>query len=896
MKNYANVINEMQELDQKRNSENVEVLSVSTTMIDMLNITVRNIGSYQIHFIWLGLFEASSSQEYYEIDFYIDPGETLTDIRNDSISIPIGEERDIQLITEMGNVFSFSIPYTPPGGLGDGSSELASVTIVGIGLPHNPSTWNTLAATTNISGSVLDLVDNDSSYVVFRSYPSGNSSDITDYVDNNASDVDGFADIGSHRSFPAQQLGPDSLFDTLSEQGNVGILNITLINQESFEGAWPPSGWSETGRWNSESNQAYDGTRSADIDGGGGGQSGNLDTPDLDTSDANAIYVDFWYRDELCDDTELLLQYFDGNNWDTIADLSSTTSENQWLQYQDNIADNQYFKSDFKIRWAAVSIDTNEHFYVDLVTIKKETVSQNYELDLEVQWTNVNYSESNEELSIFLDENSDSIDATGGYMIVGDGTPDWGSTSGTISFWLKWDTLSNSPWGQDGDMEMRITVSNLVLDWGGTNSLTSNTNFVSNTWYFIAIVWNENTNDLNLYVGDENSLPTLDASDPAWGRSVSSLGVIENNFMAARNGVNPVDGHGDDLRYWNIDRSLAEIQSDYNTELTGSETNLMSYFKLNNNFDDIGPDDNDGSGVGSYSFSNDVPFGDSTEDLQVDVWYGGSWQNLFTNLTSGWNNASISSYLDSSNFTIRFQGTVESGDSNKNTWDIDVALLHLWTDSDRYTAEVEFTGTSNLEVWTELIWRVDSSWDIGDVSVTIQIYDYQLGVYATSGGGYLSYISDSSPGTDELKTQTITMNSTNFRNSTSHWRVKIKGEATTPAAFQVNIDWIDLRSIYSSAGENIQYDVWYEYKIDAITADGDPISYGIVSIYGNGSSLSFRNAVTQTPITNPDWVYLDVDGEYYLEVKSIHGASEIFYLRTVVGSVIGEKTITQEAP
>jgi len=692
MKNYANVINEMQELDQKRNFENVEVISVTTTVLDMLNITVRNIGSYQIHFIWLGIYdEALSSQEYYKIDFYIDPGETLTDIRNDSISIPIGEERDIQLITELGNVFSFSFPYTPPGGSGDGSSELASVTITGIGLPHNPSMWNTIGATTNISGSVLDLVDDDSSYMVFRSYLSGNSSDITAYVDNNSSDVDGFADIGSHSSFPAQQLGPDSLFDTLSEQGNVGIFNFTLINRESFEGAWPPSGWSETGRWNRESNQAYDGTRSADFDGGPGGQSGNLDTPDQDTSDANAIYVDFWYRDELCDDTELLLQYFDGNNWDTIADLSSTTSENQWLRYQENITDTQYFKSNFKVRWSAVSIDQNEHFYVDLVSIIKKSSGLNYELDLEVQWTNVNYSESNEELSIFC-----------------------------------------------------------------------------------------------------------------------TLG--------------------------------------------------------------------------------------STEDLQVDVWFGGSWQNLFTNLNSGWNNASISSYLDSSIFTIRFKGTAESGDTTQDTWDIDATLLHLWTDLDRYTAEVEFTGTSNLEAWTELIWRIDSSWDTGDVSVTIQLYDYQLGEYATSGDGYISYISDSSPSTDELMTQTITMNSTNFRNSTSHWKAKIKGEATTPAEFQLNIDWIELRPIYPSAGENIQYDVWYEYKIAAITAEGDPISYGMVSIYGNGSSLSFRNAVTEIPITNPDWVYLDVDGEYYLKVKSVHGSSEIFYLRTVVGSVIGEKTITQEAP
>ena len=33
-----------------------------------------------------------------------------------------------------------------------------------------------------------------------------------------------------------------------------------------------------------------------------------------------------------------------------------------------------------------------------------------------------------------------SLDATGGHMIVGDGSADWGSAEGTISFWVKMDS------------------------------------------------------------------------------------------------------------------------------------------------------------------------------------------------------------------------------------------------------------------------------------------------------------------------------------------------------------------------------------------------------------------------------------------------------------------------
>jgi hypothetical protein len=149
--------------------------------------------------------------------------------------------------------------------------------------------------------------------------------------------------------------------------------------------------------------------------------------------------------------------------------------------------------------------------------------------------------------------------------------------------------------------------------------------------------------------------------------------------MASKGGINPTDGHGDNLRYWNIDRSLIAIQNDYNNELTGSETNLQSYFKLNNDFDDIGPNNNDGSASGSYSFSLDVPFySSSTESIRVDVWDGATWQNLFTDLTNGWNNATVTSYLTSSTFTIRFKGSIETNDTTQDSRNIEATLLHVW--------------------------------------------------------------------------------------------------------------------------------------------------------------------------------------------------------------------------
>ncbi|MGD0494470.1 MAG: hypothetical protein ABSB28_00345 [Candidatus Bathyarchaeia archaeon] len=213
-----------------------------------------------------------------------------------------------------------------------------------------------------------------------------------------------------------------------------------------------------------------------------------------------------------------------------------------------------------------------------------------------------------------------SLDATGGYMKIGNGTPNWGSTAGTISFWVKWNTVANRPWGQADNMETKIPGSNLVLDWGATASITSTTSFVAGKWYFIAIVWNETAHTLLLYVGDQNSIPALDTQNTSWTTKVSTAGVTENDFMASKGGNQPLNGYGDDLRYWNVDRSLASIQGDYKAELTGSEPNLKSYFKLNNNFTDTGPNHNNGSGSGSYSFSSDVPFTTSSAvHANVDI-------------------------------------------------------------------------------------------------------------------------------------------------------------------------------------------------------------------------------------------------------------------------------------
>ena len=68
-----------------------------------------------------------------------------------------------------------------------------------------------------------------------------------------------------------------------------------------------------------------------------------------------------------------------------------------------------------------------------------------------------------------------------------------------------------------------------------------------------------------------------------------------------------------------------------------------------------------------------------TEDVLVDVWNGSEWETLFADLTSGWNNITLTAHLTSSMFTIRFKGGSETNDSNQDSWSIDSTLLHVWS-------------------------------------------------------------------------------------------------------------------------------------------------------------------------------------------------------------------------
>ncbi len=263
-----------------------------------------------------------------------------------------------------------------------------------------PLVYNLLGGTSRVSGGLVDVESDDDNYMSFASYP---SLSVSDSIDSNTSDVDFSINVGTHSNFSAQTEGPDSVTDMLIEE-NTGGGNRTLIHAESFEGTWPPKDWSETDNWFQESNYVRDGIYSADFDGSFFGSSGYLTSPSMDCSDAFAIYVEFWWFDDDLGDDDFELEYYNGSVWNNHQDLNQRESGNGWHHYTENLTDSQYFVSNFQIRWWATSLGYGETGCVDLVTVKKQIQGPaNYQLELEVQWTNVLYNVSNTNLCVFAD-------------------------------------------------------------------------------------------------------------------------------------------------------------------------------------------------------------------------------------------------------------------------------------------------------------------------------------------------------------------------------------------------------------------------------------------------------------------------------------------------------------
>jgi len=400
-----------------------------------------------------------------------------------------------------------------------------------------------------------------------------------DYVDNNTSNVDGAADIGSHSGFPAQQAGPDSTYDTLTEQ-NTGAGEITKIGTDT-------SG-TGTSLTLSFSHTLVSGTARIVIV-SIGVENGN--TIDVSTVTYGGVTMTF-----------------------AVEGITGTSS----FRYLSEI-------------WYILE--------ADLPSEGSQTVA--------ITFTG---TASSLEVNAFCSE----------YTGVSQGAP-------------------------EATAEHHQTMGTTI-----TNDISPS----ENAWV-LSVIGSGNTGS---WTHGESQVEVHDFADSSSTFTVAELRGASGETSLSSTFSTTVN------RLERVAASWAmAIEDNYELDLEVQWTNAT--------FDQPNEE------LAIYGGTM------GAENIRVDVWTGSSWNNLLNDLSTGWNNVSVTDYLTSPTFSIRFKGGIESGDSSQDTWEIDCTLLHTsggnppvanfsYTPESPYTGEaITFNASTSFDSDGSI---VNYYWDFGD--------------------------------------------------------------------------------------------------------------------------------------------------------------------------------------
>jgi len=158
----------------------------------------------------------------------------------------------------------------------------------------------------------------------------------------------------------------------------------------------------------------------------------------------------------------------------------------------------------------------------------------------------------------------------------------------TIEAWVKLDSSAtgknvifskrnqNFPWDGYGVLlENTGTNVNFLVDFGNTTSGGIITGFTFNTWYHVAVVFQGSS--FTRYI---NGVLHGSGSGLAFPKTI---GVIPR-IGTYNNNINYFKGSIDEVRIWNTNRSLANLQTTMCQKLQGNESNLAGYFRFDEGF------------------------------------------------------------------------------------------------------------------------------------------------------------------------------------------------------------------------------------------------------------------------------------------------------------------------
>jgi len=567
---------------------------------------------------------------------------------------------------------------------------------------------------------------------------------LQDYVDNNSSNVDGVPGKGSHSNFTAQQYGPDSVYDTLTEQYLGSGLNINdYVDNNSSDVDVSPSMGSHSNftamQYGPDS--IHDVLKEKNTNPPPNEITDYVDSnsSDVDGSPGKGSHSNFTAE-----------QYGPDSVYDTLTEKNTNPAPNEITDFVDNMSNvdgvpDKGTHSDFSAEQAgpdSVYDTLTEKFTGSLTNSTQDYVDDNS--------SNVDGVPGKGSHSNFTAEQygPDSIYDTLTEKNTLNGTYDWTNPASVYSYC-----------GQDAGYEATKTIDNnvetdwrhlvgelhwIVYDMGQGMKITKVKIYSGPTPQHYAI------DNVNVYVSndttfEESEKVITDWDLPIGGWSVSPSFSKVGRYIRVSN-IDPTTPN-DQLKlcYYEFD---AWTQPNYELDLEAQWTSV-NYNETNEQL---------------CIYTGTM----GAEDIRVDVWNGSAWKNVLTDLYQGWNNVSVHSYLTSSTFTIRFKGSVEINDTVQDTWQIDAALLHVWT-----------PGVPNYEIDLEVQW---TSVDYDELNEKLCIYTGNL----TSEGLKVDYWTGSGWSTLLTSLTANSWNNVTVSLTSSDFTIRFKGTVETGDSTQDN--------------------------------------------------------------------------------------------------------------
>ena len=474
----------------------------------------------------------------------------------------------------------------------------------------------------------------------------------------------------------------------------------------------------------------------------------------------------------------------------------------------------------------------------------------------------------------------------------------------TIEYWFKGSYLSSAIRQQGGGQYICSGYSYhhpddpdhiLSNDGGDGDPIKVGAASIDGSWHHIAMTWKQDTENGYRSFLDGDSIDARNSSN-------SPLpGITDNLLLGAYNGTGQfLNGILDEIRIWDYSRSQEEIQSTMESELTGDETGLTAYWKLNT-----------GDGTTIYDHSGNSNHG---------TIYGATWTTdvpPFQPQTTAELQTAVDLWVSDSASAVAAYGDI-------NTWDVSLItdMSELFLDKTTFNDDISAWDVSNVtnmhgmfqncEVFTGDIsnWDVSSVTDMSDLFASCVIFNGDLSGWDISSVTDMEYMFSDTPGLSDENKCAIHLSFSSNDAWPYDWFQICKNIWCQPVIAAIQDTSMDEDSeliLQLSAESEEGYDTYFEAQSDTSSVyaytEGDMLYINLMADWNGSSEITvlaycefdydINDTETFTLTVNPvdDLPY--VDGHIYpRDYPEDFGVDTVAYLPDVFTDIDGELTFS----